>query len=107
MNNYLNFKHKSKFNFTLVDETVVEKVVKGLNPKSSCGKVGISTILLKKIIPEIKAPLTIIINQTLKTGIFPDKLKIAKVLPLFKKGDKTVFTNYRPISLLSSISKIF
>ena len=62
---------------------------------------------MKKIIPEIKAPLTIIINQTLKTGIFPDKLKIAKVLPLFKKGDKTVFTNYRPISLLSSISKIF
>ena len=107
VNNYLNFKHKSKFNFTLVDETVVEKVVKGLNPKSSCGKDGISTILLKKIIPEIKAPLTIIINQTLKTGIFPDKLKIAKVLPLFKNGDKTVFTNYRPISLLSSISKIF
>ena len=103
MNNYLNFKHKSKFNFTLVDETVVEKVVKGLNPKSSCGKDCISTILLKKIIPEIKAPLTIIINQTLKTGIFPDKLKIAKVLPLFKKGDKAVFTNYRPISLLSSI----
>ena len=107
MNNYLKFKHKAKFNFTLVDETVVEKVVKVLNPKSSCGKDGISTILLKKIIPEIKAPLTIIINQTLKTGIFPGKLKIAKVLPLFKKGDKTVFTNYRPISLLSSISKIF
>ena len=106
MNNVLNFKHKSEFIFTLVDKTVVEKVVKGLNPKSTCGKDGISTILLKKI-PKIKAPLTTIINQTLKTGIFPDRLKIAKVLPLSKKGDKTLFTNYRPISLLSSISTIF
>ena len=51
--------------------------------------------------------LTIIINQTLKTGIFPDKLKIAKAVSLFKNGDKTVFTNHRPISFLSSISKHF
>ena len=80
VNNYLNFKHKSKFNFTLVGETVVENVVKGLNPKSSCGKDGISTILLKKIIPEIEASLIIVINQTLKTGIFPDKLKCVAII---------------------------
>ena len=41
------------------------------------------------------------------TGIFPDKLKIAKVLPLFKKGNIHLFDNYRPISLLPSISKVF
>ncbi len=41
------------------------------------------------------------------TGIFPDKLKIAKVLPLFKKDDENLFTNYRPISLLPTISKVF
>ena len=67
VNNYLKiqtskFEHKSKFKLTLVDETAVENVVKRLNLKSSCGKEGISTILLKKIIPEITAPLTIIIN---------------------------------------------
>ena len=48
-----------------------------------------------------------VINQTLLTGIFPNKLKIAKVIPLFKKGDKSIIENYRPISILPSISKVF
>ena len=43
----------------------------------------------------------------LNTGIFPEKLKIAKNKPFFKKGENTCFTNYRPISLLPAISKIF
>ena len=52
-------------------------------------------------------PLSIIINQSLCTGIFPDKLKIARLIPLYKKDDDRSFGNYRPISLLSSTSKIF
>ena len=51
-------------------------------------------------------PLTCIVNQCLITGIFPDNLKLAKVIPLHKKDDKKIMTNYRPISLLPSISKI-
>ena len=43
----------------------------------------------------------------LSTGIFPDTLKIAKVIPLFKKGDNLILDNYRPISILPSISKLF
>ena len=43
----------------------------------------------------------------LNTGIFPDKLKIAKVSPIFKKDDETLFTNYRPISILPTLSKVF
>ena len=46
-------------------------------------------------------------NQSLCTGIFPDKLKVAKVITLYKKDHNISFGNYRPISLLSSISKVF
>ena len=52
-------------------------------------------------------PLTLIINQMLNSGIHPDQLKILKVVPLYKANDKLVLTNYRPITLLPSISKIF
>ena len=59
------------------------------------------------MIPEIVRPLTLIVNQSLVTGIFPNQLKIAKVIPLFKKDDCLIMDNYRPVSLLTSISKIF
>ena len=68
---------------------------------------GLSTEHLKLINKDISKCLTLIINQSLNSGIFPDKLKIAKVTPIFKKGDKQIITNYRPISVLPVISKIF
>ena len=43
----------------------------------------------------------------LKSGIYPDSLKISKIVPLYKKDDDTNLSNYRPISLLPSISKTF
>ena len=52
-------------------------------------------------------PLTLLINQTLITGVFPSKLKISRIKPLFKNGDAAVISNYRPISLLPSLSKIY
>ena len=61
--------------------------------------------LLKFLLPAVIKPLTLVINQSLATGIFPDKLKIAKVMPFYKKDDITLMANYRPVSLLTSTSK--
>ena len=54
----------------------------------------------------IVQPLTLIINQSLTSGIYPDKFKISKITPLHKKDDRTIVSNYRPISLLPTMSKI-
>ena len=96
----------SRFNFDLIDTSDIYKTTQKLKTKTSCGYDGLSTKLLKQISCFISPTLAIITNQSLFTGIFPDKLKIAKVLPLFKKGDCHHFDNYRPISLLPSISKV-
>ena len=55
----------------------------------------------------VVAPLTVILNQSLFTGIFPDSLKIAKVIPIYKKDSNEVLGNYRPVSLLTAFSKVF
>ncbi len=65
-----------------------------------------SVKLIKAIKTVLVNSLTVIINQRLKTGIFPDKFKIARIKPLHKKDDETFFSNYSPISLLPVISKI-
>ena len=95
------------FSFTLVNENDVVKHLASLRTKNSAGVDGISVKLLKKLSPALINPLTLLINQSLVTGIFPNKLKIAKVLPLFKKDDYAIMDNYRPISLLTSISELF
>ncbi len=104
---YLNNKLSHNFQFKHTDAKTVDEIISNLAPKSSSGFDGISTKLLKTIKTVLIAPITLIINQMISTGIFPDKLKIAKVTPIYKKDDETMFTNYRPISLLPSLSKIF
>ena len=103
---YLNKEIHSSFTLMHIDEAAINKIIYNLPPKSSSGCDGISSKLLKVIAPAIIKPLTLLINQVLNTGTFPDKLKIAKVIPIFKKGDPSLFENYRPISLLPAISKV-
>ena len=104
---YLHKKYNNNFNFQNVDEETVATIIDKLKSKTSCGFDGISTKLLKMSKETLLKPITVIINQMITTGIFPDKLKISKIIPIYKKDDKTFFTNYRPISLLPTISKKF
>ena len=62
-------------------------------------------MLLKSLFNLICAPLTYIINLSLNSGVVPQEMKIARVIPLFKSGDKSLFTNYRPVSVLPVFSK--
>ena len=111
--NNVSFKHflkdkiKTIFKFNPVDNPDIQKIILDLNSKTSSLHDNISTVLLKCIEPILTPILTLIINQSLNSGIFPKKLKIAKIVPLHKKDDIHTIENYRPISLLSSISKVF
>ena len=96
----------SRFSFNLVNSNDIYKTIQKLKTKTSCGYDELSTKILKHISVFLTPLITIITNQSLITGIFPEKLKLAKVLPLYKKGSDVLFDNYRPISLLPSISKI-
>ena len=89
-----------------IDPSTVIDVVRKLKPKTSSGHDDISTKLVKETIIDIIQPLTHIINRSLNTGIVPDQLKIAKVIPVFKSSDMDQLKNYRPISLLPAFSKI-
>ena len=107
VNSYLTNKTSSAFKFKLITEEDIFKIISKLDSKNSAGYDQISSTLLKRINEYIHKPLTLIVNQSLSSGIFPIKLKIAKVIPIFKKDNVHLLNNYRPISLLPTISKVF
>ena len=82
---YINNSILSSFNFQLIDDEALKKL-NSLCTKTSSGYDGIPTHLLKFLSPALIRPLPLIINQSLITGIFPDKLKIATVVPFYKKA---------------------
>ena len=61
---------------------------------------------MKKCAKEISEPLALLFNMSFFNGIFPESLKLANIIPIHKKDDKTFVDNYRPISLISNIDKI-
>ena len=76
-------------------------LIKELKDSKSPGPDNIGPSLVKMISQTILFPLIDIFNKSLCTGIVPCKLKVAKVIPIYKKGDPKLTCNYRPISLLS------
>lgn len=77
-----------------------------LNPRKAFGPDGLHPRFLKDIAPWITSPLTSIINRSFEKGIVPMQMKIARVVPIYKSGDKKRTNNYRPISILSVFAKI-
>ena len=103
---YLNNKNSFSLFFEPVAEEEVKDIINNLNTKKAAGFDGVTNFLLKNLVNEIISPLTYILNKSLLKGVVPDQMKIAKVIPIFKKGNKEELGNYRPISLLTSLSKI-
>jgi Reverse transcriptase (RNA-dependent DNA polymerase) len=91
---------------TAISQAEFINIINSLQPKQSFDIDGVNNKLIKFLKFEIAGPLVHIFNLSLAQGIFPAKLKTSKTVPIFKAGDKTLCDNYRPISLLSSISKI-
>lgn len=90
-----------------VSEAEILDISRGLNNSRSFGHDNVPLFLLKICIGAVLTPLCHIINCSFQTGTYPQHLKIAEIIPLYKKGDKNSLNSYRAISLQSSFSKLF
>jgi len=93
-----------KFSHTSTKE--IEMIIKTLKTTNAQGYDEISVKILKWSAPFISSPLAYICNKSFETGFFPSRLKYSTVIPIFKTGDRLDIANFRPISLLISLSKI-
>lgn len=101
---------KNNTNSIFLSNTSEKEVIAIIYQLKSNKAPGIDNIraeILKEIAPSIAAPLKYIINTCFSTGICPSAFKVAVIKPIFKNGDRLDVGNYRPISLISNIAKIF
>ena len=96
---------KTMFLFPVI-ENELEKSLKGLKNRLSAGIDEIPVYIIKQCTKLLKKPLANIYIASLESGIFPDQLKLANVVPLYEKWDTRDTQNYRPIALLSVCSKL-
>ena len=103
---YLDNENPNSFFITPTAPHEIVDIIDVLKTGKSLGPNSIPIKLLKILSPHISSPLSQIINESFLSGVFPEKMQHAKVIPLFKKGCLVTVSNYRPISLLSVFSKI-
>jgi len=107
VSDYLSSPPTNSMNLVPTDKSEIIAIIKTLKNSTSLGLDKIPSNIIKFGSEIISSPLADIINCTLRTCIFPNSLKAAKVMPIFKSGDSSQLSNYRPISILNSFSKIF
>lgn len=90
-----------------IDTELVRKYLKSLDPTKGSGPDGIHPVFLKNCASVLCYPLSQIFKTSLSSGIFPQQWKSSYVVPIFKKGDKHNIENYRPISKLNVMGKLF
>ena len=89
------------------NSTEIEKLISNLDCKKSPGFDELSAKFLKLCAPHISETLANIFNISISSGVYPDLLKTARVTPIYKNGEKSDPSNYRPISVLSLMNKVF
>ena len=97
----------NRLQFRHIAEEDKMKAIDNLENNYSSGHDGISNKLLKSIRYELCKQLTLIFNQMFLSDVFPETFEKSKIIPLYKKGDSSLLSNYRPISPLLTISKMF
>lgn len=99
--------HNTGFNFEAPNETTIERIIGNLNKKSANGYDGVSVKFIQHFSNILIPKISILIDKFVNEGSFPASLKISKVTPIYKAGDKTFATNFRPIAVQSNLAKIF
>lgn len=103
---YMKNKNKNSIFINPTDPEEIDKIISNLKSKNSSGHDNINSKLIKVLKNELKVPISVLTNKSISDGIFPDIFKIAKVVPIYKCKNKEEVNNYRPISLLPTLSKI-
>ena len=102
---YLTDSHPNSFHFNQITPAEINKLLKKLENKG-CNTDTIPNKIFKLVSEQIAEPLSHIFNACLSQGVFPDSLKKAKITPIHKAGDRASASNYRPISILPTLSKL-
>ena len=92
--------------FNEISQGELVNIIEKMESKSSLDINGLSTKLIKFLKFELATPLVHLFHLSIRGGKFPSKLKASRTVPVFKTGDRANCDNYRPISLLSALSKI-
>uniref|UniRef100_A0A1B6KT88 Reverse transcriptase domain-containing protein n=2 Tax=Graphocephala atropunctata TaxID=36148 RepID=A0A1B6KT88_9HEMI len=108
LNNFLGgYNLTGNFKWRKIVKHDIKQCISKINSSRSEDYYGFSNMLVKKIIFAIMDPLVYLYNMMLEQGVFPSILKLVKVIPIYKKGDKLSPSSYRPISLVPIFGKIF